>query len=150
MINPNLNVEALRSLIGLYDRREALLKELDSIDNNIANLLAGKKPSGKIAREKVAKKSATRKSTAKKEAAKAPKEKASANSTESKPGRKPSKTADKVLRALKSVGPEGISVKDLAKKTNLRDQSLHVWFSSTGSKMPEIIKVKRGHYALKA
>ena len=56
---------------------------------------------------------------------------------------------DKVLAALRSAGDKGISVKDLSKKLGVKNQNVHVWFSSTGKNVSGIQKIGAGVYRLK-
>jgi hypothetical protein len=125
----NLTTESLRNLIKLTEKKEALLKEVASIESQLSRLLSGKA----VRRGRPAAKKTTVK------------------------GGKPAKSAKraprgaikkKILTALKAAGDAGIKVTDLAKKTGLKNAHLHVWFSSTGSKLPEIRKVGKGHYKL--
>ncbi len=150
MINPNLNVEALRALLALYDRREELQKELDSIDNQIANILAGKKPGRRIGRRGASKANAGRKPervVKSREVADGVSMTPEVSVASRATGKRRMKTVERVLRALKSAGPEGLSVKEIAQKIKSKPESLHVWFSTTGSKMPEIKRIARGRYA---
>jgi hypothetical protein len=45
------------------------------------------------------------------------------------------------------IQPNG-DVIDLSKKIGVKNANVHVWFSSTGSKLPEIKKVGKGHYKI--
>jgi len=48
---------------------------------------------------------------------------------------------------LKSAEGATITVKDLASKLGIKNQSIHVWFNTTGKKIEEIKKVGAGAYA---
>jgi site-specific recombinase XerC len=125
----NLTTESLRNLIKLTEKKEALLKEVTTIETQLSRLLSGKS----VRRGRPAAKKTTVKGTkAPKSAKRAPR----------------GAIKKKILTALKAAGDAGIKVTDLAKKTGLKNAHLHVWFSSTGSKLPEIRKVGKGHYKL--
>jgi len=57
---------------------------------------------------------------------------------------------DSVIAVLQSVGEAGISVKDLSDKLGVKNQNVHVWFSTTGRKLGNITKVGSGKYGWKA
>jgi hypothetical protein len=41
-----------------------------------------------------------------------------------------------------------MKVTDLSKKIGVKNANVHVWFSSTGKKLPEIKRVGKGHFKL--
>jgi len=133
----NISSIALRNLIKLTERKEALVSEIQKIEAQLASLLTGKpvRPTGK--RRGRPTKNATK-------ATKAPR----------KTGVRTAKRAPrgavkkKILAALKAAGDAGMKVTDLSKKIGAKNANVHVWFSSTGSKMAEIKKVGKGHYKL--
>jgi hypothetical protein len=133
----NISSSALRNLIKLTERKEALVNEIVKIEGQLASLFTGKpvRPAGKR-RGRPAKKGA--------KVTKAPK----------KSGVRTAKRAPrgtikkKILAALKAAGDAGMKVTDLSKKIGVKNANVHVWFSSTGSKMAEIKKVGKGHYKL--
>lgn len=57
---------------------------------------------------------------------------------------------DSIIAVLQSVGENGISVKDLSDKLGVKNQNVHVWFSTTGRKLGNIAKVGSGKYGWKA
>lgn len=121
-----LNSTVLRSLIKLTDKRDALLAELKKIEASIASVTGGKAPAaGKPAKAAVVK--AGRKKRGKRGALK-----------------------EKILAALREGGAKGVAVKDLSKKLGVKNQNVHVWFSSTGRKLGGIQKIGAGRYRLKA
>jgi len=133
----NITSVALRNLIKLTDRKESLIKEIESIEGQLASLISGKSVSitGKR-RGRPAKKSKSG-------------VKAVAKKTSGSPKRAPrGAIKKKILNALKSAGEAGMKVTDLSKKIGVKNANVHVWFSSTGSKLPEIKKVGKGHYRL--
>lgn len=133
----NISSIALRNLIKLTERKETLVSEIQKIEAQLASLLTGKpvRPTGK------------RRGRPAKNATKATK-------ASKKTGVRTAKRAPrgavkkKILAALKAAGDAGMKVTDLSKKIGVKNANVHVWFSSTGSKMAEIKKVGKGHYKL--
>ena len=56
----------------------------------------------------------------------------------------------RILAALKSAGPEGMSIKDLAAKLNASYRNISVWFVTTGKKIEGLKKVGPAQYQLEA
>lgn len=56
--------------------------------------------------------------------------------------------ARQILGALSAAGREGISVQEIAAKIGANYRNIHVWFSSTGKKNPQIVKIGRGKFSL--
>jgi hypothetical protein len=125
----NLTTASLRNLIKLTEKKEALLKEVASIESQLEKLLSGKSVR---AGRRGAKKSAAKTIKPVKGTKRAPR----------------GAIKKKILSALKAAGDAGIKVTELAKKTGLKNAHLHVWFGSTGAKLPEIRKIGKGHYKL--
>ncbi len=57
---------------------------------------------------------------------------------------------EKILTALKAAGDKGVAVKELSAKLGVKNQNVHVWFSSTGKKLGTIQRIGEGRYRLKA
>ncbi|HEX8295163.1 MAG TPA: hypothetical protein VF593_02610 [Chthoniobacteraceae bacterium] len=53
-----------------------------------------------------------------------------------------------ILEALKSAGPEGISVADLATQMNAKYKNIYIWFATTGKKQKSIKKLGPARYSL--
>jgi len=133
----NINSVALRNLIKLTERKETLLAEIEKIEGQLASLLTGKsvRVATKSKRRRPAKKKAGRPAKVSKTAGKAKRA--------SRGGLK-----NKILSALKTAGDTGVKVTDLAKKLGVKNTHVHVWFSTTGKKHPDIKKVGKGHFKL--
>ncbi len=56
--------------------------------------------------------------------------------------------AKQILGVLSAAGREGISVQEIASKIGANYRNIHVWFSSTGKKNPQILKIGRGKFSL--
>ena len=136
----NISSNALKNLIKLTKRKEGLLNEIQKIESQLASLITGKparttgKRRGRPAKAKKAGRPA--------KAAKATKARSSAK-------RAPrGQIKKKILAALKAAGDAGMKVTDLSKKIGVKNANVHVWFSSTGKKLPEIKRVGKGHFKL--
>ncbi|MEY2906871.1 MAG: hypothetical protein RLZZ408_1342 [Verrucomicrobiota bacterium] len=136
----NISSNALKNLIKLTQRKEGLLNEIQKIESQLASLITGKparttgKRRGRPAKAKKAGRPA--------KAAKATKGRSSAK-------RAPrGQIKKKILSALKAAGDAGMKVTDLSKKIGVKNANVHVWFSSTGKKLPEIKRVGKGHFKL--
>lgn len=136
----NISSNALKNLIKLTQRKEGLLREIEKIESQLASLITGKparttgKRRGRPAKAKKAGRPA--------KAAKATKGRSSAK-------RAPrGQIKKKILSALKAAGDAGMKVTDLSKKIGIKNANVHVWFSSTGKKLPEIKRVGKGHFKL--
>ena len=130
----NITSTGLRNLIKLTERKESLIKQIEAIEGELASLITGKtvRISGK------------RRGRPAKKVAKAPARKVSVKAKRAPRGA----IKKKIIAALKSAGDAGMKVTDLSKKIGVKNANVHVWFSSTGSKLPEIKKVGKGHYKL--
>lgn len=136
----NISSNALKNLIKLTQRKEGLLREIEKIESQLASLITGKparttgKRRGRPAKAKKAGRPV--------KAAKATKGRSSAK-------RAPrGQIKKKILSALKAAGDAGMKVTDLSKKIGVKNANVHVWFSSTGKKLPEIKRVGKGHFKL--
>jgi hypothetical protein len=144
----NISSTALKSLIKLTERKEGLFREIEKIESQLSSLLGGKpvrstRSTGKR-RGRPAKKG--RPGRPGRPAGKAKKATAAKGKRGSRAPRGTLKK--KIFAALKAAGDAGIKVADLSKKIGVKNANVHVWFSSTGSKLPEIKKVGKGHYKL--
>lgn len=122
----NLNAAGLRQLISLVEKRDALAVELEKVEKALAASLAG----GKLP---ALGKKATNGSAAPK----------------TKGGKKGRRGALKeaILNALKEAGPSGLGAKDLSNKLGVKNQNIHVWFSTTGKTVKGLKKTKAGTWA---
>jgi hypothetical protein len=143
-----ISTSVLESLIKLTKKREALLEELKSVEAKLTAAYSGGKAPKAAKVGKVAKSPGRRgrksKAAAKPSAASAPSAKSAAKGL----GRRGALKA-KIIAALRAAGDKGIAVKDLSKKIGVKNQNVHVWFSSTGKKLGVIQRVGTGAYRLK-
>jgi DNA-binding NarL/FixJ family response regulator len=136
-----IDTSTLESLIKLTKKRDILLDELKTLEAAISSVSAGEKsePSGVIRRRGRGRRRSTVPAAETKPA------KASEAATS---GRRGALKA-RILAALKSAGDKGVAVKELSAKLGVKNQNVHVWFSSTGKKLGTIQRVGAGRYRLK-
>lgn len=159
-----LNPDTLRELIKLSELKSGLEKQLGALNDRLSALFTGKapaktKPAGKRRGRPPGKKKAAAKKAKAPKAPKAPKPakkakapkapKAAAPKAAKTPGRRGA-LKGQILELLASAGPEGASVKDISTKLGVKNQNVHVWFATTGKKLPGISKVGEARYAFKA
>lgn len=164
----NLSADKLRDLIKLVERRDALTSELKKVEAAIVALTSGETApapkrvstrkrrqdrrftTAKLVAPADKASEASKAATAAKgvKAAEAPKAKSSEATQVKDTGRR-GKLKSSILAILKAAGPEGIAVKDVAAKLKAKPQNIHVWFSSTGKKVPGLVRVSEGRYSLK-
>jgi hypothetical protein len=140
----NLSISHLRSIIGLLEKKEQLEGEIAKLQVEIDALSAGKtakapKAPAKAKASAPAKKAPAPVKTAKVKAAPA---------KSAKPGKR-SSLKESILEILEKAGSEGVAVLDIATQLRAKPGGIHVWFSTTGKKSPEIVKVAPGRYAIK-
>lgn len=56
----------------------------------------------------------------------------------------------KILTALKTAPPAGLTVRELAQSLGLKPNNVHAWFYTTGKKVPGLKRSADGHYTLAA
>ncbi len=156
-----LNPDVLRELIKLSELKSALQKQLGALDERLASLFSGKpvkktaagkrrgRPPGKAAAKKAAKIKAPKAAEAPKKPKKAPKVKMAKAPAAPKSAGRRGALKSQILKLLSTAGPEGASVKDISAKLGVKNQNVHVWFSTTGKKLPEVAKVGEARYAFK-
>lgn len=120
-----LKTADLRSMVSLLGKRESLEKELSQINSKIETILGG----GSVSSRKTGgKRKATR-------------------TRKGKSGRRGA-LKESILAALKAAGPEGLGAKELSTSLNVPNQNIHVWFSSTGKKIPGLRKTEDKRWVL--
>lgn len=150
-----LTTANLESLIALVKKRDSLQAEVAKIEGQIQALVGSSaaakaapaivKAAPKKVRGKAKKvKSAPVAKEAPKAAAPAP-----APAAAAKPAKKGKRGAlkESILATLKAAGAKGVSVKDLSAKLGVKNQNLHVWFSTTGKTVKGLKKTPGGTWA---
>ena len=132
----NITSSQLRELIPIVEKKERLQKELAEIEARL---------SAHVSSEPEARS---------KGAPRAPRQLKVARvsrvvpAKSSKPPLAPRRGAlkDAIMAELKKAGAAGVAAKDLSDKLGVKNQNLHVWFSSTGRKIKGITKIGAGRW----
>ncbi len=129
-----INTSALRAMLQLSERKEALLAELNKLEEEIISHFSGNFTSISQAVNKSPKK-----------------EKSLKPKISSKEPLRAARGTMKIqiLEALAEAGPEGIKVSELSKKIGAKNANVHVWLSSAGKKLPEIERIGAGHFRIR-
>lgn len=130
MITTNSQIEHLKKMLALEQRREELQAELDSLTNQLNSL------KGHLVSD-----------------VKSPAPTAAPASFSVAPrGGKRTRRGQlkvKIYAALHNAGSLGVKVKDLAAALGAKPVNIHSWFHSAVKANPSIVKVSGGHYRLK-
>lgn len=123
-----INAGSLRSLLKLINKRDSLLKKLKAVDASLAKAYSGS-GTGPAARGAKGRKAAppARPAGAKK---------------------KRGALKARIVAALKAAGDKGVAIRELSKKIGVKNQNVHVWFSTTGKKLG-LQRIGAGRYRLK-
>ncbi len=126
-----INISVLREMLKLSERKEELLKELKELEEKIISHASDFNSTTPSKFKKP-----------KKTGAHTPKKINTSEQISKRASRGTMKVM--VLDALKAAGPAGIKIPDLAHKIGVKNANLHVWFSNTGKKLPEIERIGAG------
>ncbi len=150
-----INPEVVREFLKLSEARESLMQEVAGIDSQIAALSNGKLPRGRKAAAAPADKAPGKRRGRKPGSKNAPKTDSNdvAAAPKAKRGRKPGSgkrgaMKEQITALLGKAGPEGMAVKDISETLGVKNQNVHVWFSTTGKKVDGISKVGEARYAM--
>ena len=135
------NTSILESLIKLTKKRDILLDELKKLEAAITSVTSGGKSEPATVRRR-------RRSTGRRRSAAPAAEIKTIKDSEAQTGRRGALKA-RILAALRTAGDKGVAVKELSAKLGVKNQNVHVWFSSTGKKLGTIQRVGAGRYRLK-
>lgn len=135
-----ITTSTLEALVKLTKKRDTILGELKRIEAAIASAYSGRKSEPSTGRR--------RKGKEPRRAAPVAGAKAAKLSGVQTSGRRGALKA-RILAALRAAGDKGVAVKELSAKLGVKNQNVHVWFSSTGKKLGTIQRVGAGRYRLK-
>jgi hypothetical protein len=135
-----ITTSTLEALVKLTKKRDTILNELKRIEAAIVGAYSGRRsePTGRRRRGR-----GRRRSTL-------PSGRRTTRLSQARAvgGRRGALKA-RILTALRTAGDKGVSVKDLSSKLGVKNQNVHVWFSSTGKKLGTIQRIGAGRYRLK-
>ncbi len=160
MDTSKITTSLLKSVLKLAEKRDALLSKLAEVELAIKKASAAPAPAKSTApakpaarRGRPAKVVAAAPAPKAVKVAKAPAVKKSAPVVKAvapiSTGRRGA-LKDSIIAELQAAGANGISVKELSDKLGVKNQNVHVWFSTTGRKLGNIQKVGSGKYGWKA
>jgi DNA-binding NarL/FixJ family response regulator len=135
------NTSILESLIKLTKKRDILLDELKKLEAAITSVTSGGKSEPATVRR--------RKSTGRRRSVAPAAEIKTAKDSEAQTVGRRGALKARILAALRAAGDKGVAVKELSAKLGVKNQNVHVWFSSTGKKLGTIQRVGAGRYRLK-
>lgn len=146
-----LSPEILRELIKLSEQKTNLQKQIAAVDARLSALGTGKSSTPKAA-PKAGKRGRPAKAAKAPKAPKIPKKapKVAKAVKAPKVAGKRGALKNDILKLLSAAGPAGASVKDISAQLGVKNQNVHVWFSTTGKKLAEISKVGEARYAYQA
>jgi hypothetical protein len=136
-----ITTSTLEALVKLTRKRDTVLGELKRIEAAIAAAYAGRKSEPSPGRRK--------KGKGRRRVAPAVGTRAAKLSQAQAAGGRRGALKARILAALRSAGDKGVAVKELSAKLGVKNQNVHVWFSSTGKKLGTIQRVGAGRYRLK-
>jgi len=127
----NINSSTLQNLVGLIKKKEDLESRLAKVEAAIAAALSGRKaPKTKRGPKAKAGRPAAKKTG------------------RAKGGRKGA-LKGAIVALLEKAGSAGVSAKEISQKLGVPNQHVHVWFGTTGKKIPGLTKPAKGVWALK-
>jgi hypothetical protein len=135
-----ITTSTLEALVKLTKKRDTIVKELRRIEAAITGAYSGRKsePStGRRRRGRGRRRSLPAATGARK-----------LSGAQAAAGRRGALKA-RILAALRTAGDKGVAVKELSAKLGVKNQNVHVWFSSTGKKLGTIQRIGAGRYRLK-
>jgi hypothetical protein len=118
MSNRSTEIDNIRKLLELAEKREALLNQVTELEEEMDRL---KRQSSRI--RKARKRNQPRKA-------------------------KPGALTDAIIQLLSGAGPSGMLISDIAGSLKKPVANIRVWFSTTGKKNPRIKKLAVGRFAL--
>ncbi len=125
----SLNPVVLRELTKLAEQKLELTEKIKAIDAKI-NAVANGTPVAKAALTKKGSASSVKKAFG------APK------------SGKRGQLKQQIIDLLAKAGDEGLPVKEISQTLGVKNQNVHVWFSTTGKKVAGITKLVGARYAL--
>jgi hypothetical protein len=128
----------LAKIQKLVERKEELMEQIAGINAELSAL-----ESETPVQESPAKPAAHRKPAPRAAKSKGPAVQENGGATKTRRGG----LKERVINELKSAGPQGVKVADLAAKLNSNYDNISAFFKGTAKKIPEISKVSRGRWA---
>jgi hypothetical protein len=135
-----ITTSTLEALVKLTRKRDMIVKELRRIEAAITGAYSGRKSEPSTGRR--------RRGRGRRRALPAATRVGRISRAQRAGGRRGALKA-RILTALRTAGDKGVAVKELSAKLGVKNQNVHVWFSSTGKKLGTIQRIGAGRYRLK-
>ena len=135
-----ITTSTLEALVKLTKKRDTIVKELRRIEAAITGAYSGRKSEPSTGRR--------RRGRGRRRSLAAPPRAGRPSRAQTGGGRRGALKA-RILTALRAAGDKGVAVKELSAKLGVKNQNVHVWFSSTGKKLGTIQRIGAGRYRLK-
>ena len=135
-----ITTSTLEALVKLTKKRDTIVKELRRIEAAITGAYSGRKSEPSTRRR--------RRGRGRPRALPSPTRAGKLSRAQAAGGRRGALKA-RILAALRTAGDKGVAVKELSSKLGVKNQNVHVWFSSTGKKLGTIQRIGAGRYRLK-
>jgi hypothetical protein len=135
-----ITTSTLEALVKLTKKRDTIVKELRRIEAAITGAYSGRKSEPSTGRR--------RRRRGRPRALPSPTRAVKVSRAQATGGRRGALKA-RILTALRAAGDKGVAVKELSSKLGVKNQNVHVWFSSTGKKLGTIQRIGAGRYRLK-
>ena len=135
-----ITTSTLEALVKLTKKRDTIVKELRRIEAAITGAYSGRKSEPSTGRR--------RKGRGRRRALPSSTRAGKLSRVQAAGGRRGALKA-RILTALRTAGDKGVAVKELSSKLGVKNQNVHVWFSSTGKKLGTIQRIGAGRYRLK-
>ena len=132
MKSTNPNIETLKELIALEERRAIVQGELTAVEQRISAL------GSSVFTGSPVKSASVSASFSKAKTAQLP------------PAKKGGTYRDYIMSALEAAGEAGVRVKELALAMKTKPVNIHSWFHSNLKRIPSIKKITGGHYRIAA
>jgi hypothetical protein len=135
-----ITTSTLEALVKLTKKRDTIVKELKRLEAAITGVYSGRKSEPTPGRR--------RRGRGRRPALPAATRAGKLSGAQAAGGRRGALKA-RILAALRTAGDKGVAVKELSSKLGVKNQNVHVWFSSTGKKLGTIQRIGAGRYRLK-
>jgi DNA-binding NarL/FixJ family response regulator len=135
-----ITTSTLEALVKLTRKRDMIVKELRRIEAAITGAYSGRKAEPSTVRR--------RRGRGRRRSLPATPRAGKLSRGQTAGGRRGALKA-RILAALRAAGDKGVAVKELSSKLGVKNQNVHVWFSSTGKKLGTIQRIGAGRYRLK-
>ena len=135
-----ITTSTLEALVKLTKKRDIIVKELRRIEAALTGAYSGRKSQPATTRR--------RRGRGRRRSLPVATRAGKLSRAQTAGGRRGALKA-RILTALRAAGDKGVAVKELSAKLGVKNQNVHVWFSSTGKKLGTIQRIGAGRYRLK-